>query len=69
MTIVYPYKTVEGSCNVLQAVDRADARRYLRDCAGRGVRFCEVDVDNPDALALRDSEIDALLEAHRNFIT
>lgn len=69
MAVVYPYKTVEGVMAVLPPMDRFAARMSLRELHGRGVRFCEIETDSPDDVALSDGEIDALLAAHRNFIT
>ena len=71
---VYPYRMKNGATNILQAIDIKDARKYLRVNGGRGVKFCEVQMDEDSRahlLAANDSDerIDALLKKHRNYTT
>ena len=70
----YPYRQKNGYRSILEAVDRNDARQYLKACSGRGVRFCEIEIDliklqeiwfSPD----KDQIVDLLLANHRNFVT
>jgi hypothetical protein len=63
-----------GGRNILQAVDIKDARKYLRDNGGRGVKFCAVTMDEDSVAHMlaagdRDERIDALLRKHRNYTT
>lgn len=71
---VYPYRTPEGYRSILEAVDLADAKLWLWDCHGSGVRFCAVEMElsyrnatyGPEEWA---SMVDLLLSQHRNFVT
>ena len=72
--IVYPYRQKNGYRSILEAVDRDDARQWLKSCSGRGVRFCEVKMEVPELHETQmaqdsDDRIDRLLSEHRNFVT
>jgi hypothetical protein len=72
--VVYPYRQPNGYRSILEAVDRDDARQWLKGCAGHGVRFCEVDMDiatlHETQLAQdSDTRIENLLATHRIFVT
>lgn len=71
---VYPYRQKNGRRSILEAVDRSDARQWLKSCSGRGVLFCEVEMDVPELHKTQfaqdsDDRIDKLLSEHRNFVT
>jgi len=42
MKKVYPYRTKDNGCEILEAVSRADAFAYLFASLGAGVVFCEM---------------------------
>jgi hypothetical protein len=71
--VVFPYRQKDGYCSILEAVDRADARQWLKDCSGDGVRFCEVNIDHCELKEMYgpdiDKHVEGFLERHRNFVT
>ena len=69
----YPYRRRDGYRSILEAVDRKDAREYLR-MYGKGVRFCEVEMSLVELGEWRQSDardeiVDNLLSQNRNFVT
>lgn len=73
---VFPYRTPGGARRFLEAVDWDDALAWLGAGCGRGVTFCEVEMDEVEAMrwfsasvAEVETEVDRLLGAYRNFVT
>lgn len=72
--VKYPYRRLDGYRSILEAIDRNNAREWLKSCFGRGVRFCEVDMGYTPVTNIlfakdRNEQIDRLLSEHRNFVT
>lgn len=72
--VKYPYRRLDGYRSILGAIDRNNAREWLKSCLGRGVRFCEVDMDDTAVSDIlfaedRNARIDSLLAKRRNFVT
>ena len=64
----YPYMMPEGSCNVLHAVNFADAMDYLGET--QGVLFCVINVNDEYRLwDVNDKEAERIFCKYYNAIT